>query len=502
MSRSKLISVAPLLATTLLTGCIAAVGSENYSFREAGFGTVQAGASKALGKKTVWVQSQSKARVVAKRVHALTHKKTLTADQAVQVALLNNKGLQASYASVGTAAAAAWQETMLVNPTVSIGVLGIAAPELGAFRAIEGMIANNVLRLMTRERRVAIADARFEQAQLQAIEDTLKLAADTRRAWITSVSAFERVTYLNKALEAADAASALANQLGMTGAMGKGGQAREHVFYAELTGQAAQARLDAKLAKEEVTRLMGLWGGEVTYYVPNSLSKVPRRAKKKSSIEREALHRRVDLQIAKLELETLAKSHGLTNATRYLNDFEIIAGFEAEREIETEIELVNGELEETSEKKTVITPQLELEFNIPIFDSGEARLRKAETAYMRGANQLAEKAVNIRSEARSAYTNYRSRREIALHYKRSVLPLRTIINEQALLTNNGMITTTFELLADTRAKINSQLLSVDAKREFWLADANMSAAIYGGGAAAASGGGGGAAMADAGGGGH
>lgn len=498
MSRSRLIPVVPLLATTVLSGCIAAVGSENYNFAEAGFGTVRAGTSKALKKETVWVQSQGEAKAVAKRVHALTHKKTLTVEQAVQVALLNNKGLQAAYADIGASAAAAWQETLLVNPTVSIGVLSIASPEVGAFRAIEGMVANNVLRLMTRERRVAVADTRFEQAQLRAIEATLALAANTRRAWITAVSAFERVAYLKRALIAADAASELAKELGRTGAVGKAGQAREHVFYAELTGQAAQARLAAKLAKEELTRLMGLWGSEVTYYVPDALPAVPRRVKKKSAIESEALHRRVDLQIAKLELEALAKSHGLTDATRYLTDFEIIAGAELEREVETEIELENGQLEEKSKKKTSITPQIELEFNIPVFDSGEARLRKAETAYMRAANQLAEKAVNIRSEARAAYTNYRSTREIALHYKRNVLPLRTTISEEALLTYNGMITSTFELLADTRAKMNSLLLSVDAKREFWLADANISAAIYGGGASASPGGGGGGAMAEAG----
>lgn len=52
-----------------------------------------------------------------------------------------------------------------------------------------------------------------------------------------------------------------------------------------------------------------------------------------------------------------------------------------------------------------------------------------------------------------------------------------------------MITNTFELLADTRAKIGTLLQSVKAKREFWLADANLNAAIYGGGAGAGSGGG-------------
>ena len=76
---------------------------------------------------------------------------------------------------------------------------------------------------------------------------------------------------------------------------------------------------------------------------------------------------------------------------------------------------------------------------------------------MRAANRLAEKAVNIRSEARSAYTAYRSTYDIARHYRNTVVPLRSKIEEESLLTYNGMITNTFELLADTRAKIDSIL---------------------------------------------
>ena len=460
-----------LLSPLLLVGCASSPEGDSYSLPFAGFSTVETRTQQATGKLAVWVQSQEQADHVNNRVRALVHRKTISADTAVQVALLNNKGLQAAYADVGMGAAEAWQQTMFENPKVGIGTFGIGAPELGAFRAIEGVIVANILALMTRDRRIDIADTRFRQAQLTALLATLELAAETRAAWINAVSAFETVTYLKQANVAADAASELAQELGETGAFGKSGQARQHVFYAELAGQLAQARLAATLAKEELTRRMGLWGGNVDYYVPDALPGVPGRLKNKPAIERDALTNRVDLQIAKLELEAIAKSYGLTEATRYLTDFEIIAGVEVEREIEDD------------ERKTVTTPQIELEFVIPIFDTGQARMRKAEMAYMRAANMLAEKAVNIRSEARSAYTNYRSSQDIALHYKRSVLPLRTTLEEESLLTYNGMITSTFELLADIRAKNNSLLLSVDAKKAFWIADANLSAAIYGGGAA-------------------
>ncbi|MBL4597741.1 MAG: TolC family protein [Rhizobiaceae bacterium] len=472
-----------------LSGCVANSDLDEYTALDAGFSTVAYKTREATNKQTVWVQNQEEAEALSKRVHGLVHKRTISVNTAVQVALLNNKGLQASYADLGMSAAEAWQQTMLENPKISIGILGIAHPELGVFRAIEGMLATNILALATRDRRMSIADTRFRQAQLKAALATLSIAAETRKAWIQSVSAFENIYYLNQAQIAADAASELAKKLGESGALAKGGQAREHAFYSELTGQKAKARLAAKLAKEQLTRIMGLWGTDVDYFVPDKLPKYPRKLQRKKAIESIALHKRVDLQVAKLELEAVAKSYGLTDATRYVTDFEIIAGFEKEREIGDD------------GKETTTTPQVEFEFVIPIFDTGKARMRKAELAYMKAANLLAEKAINIRSEARSAYIAYRSTYQIARHYRNSVLPLRSKIEAESLLTYNGMITNTFELLADTRAKINTILQSVQAKREFWIADAELTAAIYGGGGSSGSGEGGEMAVAASGGGG-
>ncbi len=479
------------LTPVVLAGCVTGAEVEQYSALDAGFSTVSARTGAAIGKQTVWAQNKEDAEALAIRVHALVHKKTISADTAVQVALLNNKGLQAAYADLGLSAAEAWQQTMLPNPKVSIGFFGIINPELGAYRSIEGLIAANILALATQDYRVGIADTRFQQAQYTAVLETLRLAAETRKAWIGAVGAFETTVYFNQAQDAADAASELAQQLGETGAMPKGGQAREHAFYAELTGQKAQARLAARLAKEKLTRLMGLWGADVDYFVPDLLPGLPASVARRNAIEMEALQRRVDLQIAKLELQAVAQAYGLTEATRYITDLEIIGGFESERE-----------LDEDGARKTVTTPQVELKFVIPIFDSGEARLRKGELAYMRAANLVAEKAVNIRSEARSAYTAYTATYDIARHYQNNVLPLRIEIEEQSLLTYNGMITNTFELLADTRAKINTILQAVSAKRDFWLAEADLSASIYGGGDSAGAGGGEAMALADSGGGGH
>lgn len=470
------------LCALMLSGCVGAGQVETYSAVDAGFANVAAQTAAATrGRQSVWIQNREQASEIAARVHGLVHRKTISADTAVQVALLNNRGLQAAYADLGLSAAEAWQQTMPENPKVSVGLIGIGSPELGLLRAVETMIARNILGMVTRKRRVDIADTEFRKAQSVAVNETLRLATETRRAWTNAVSAFETVAYLNQARSAADAASELARKLGESGALPKADQAREHAFYAELTGQVAEARLAAKLAKEELTRLMGLWGGDVDYFVPDRLPSLPGVPVRKDRIEAEALRNRVDLRIARLELESVAKRLGLTQATRFVTDMDLIAGVEVERETETDYELAAGRLEKTETRKTAVTPQLELEFTIPVFDSGKARMRKAELAYMQAANRLAEKAVNIRSEARAAYLAYRSTYDIARHYRNSVVPLRTAIEEQSLLTYNGMITSTFDLLADTRAKTGTLLLAVNAKKQFWLAEADLAAAIYGGG---------------------
>ncbi|WP_394356614.1 TolC family protein [Sedimentitalea todarodis] len=467
-----------LLATPLLLSACAPQVPTKYTDAKAGFLDVSTQTSGAIGKRTAFAQTRAENDALTREVRGMVQGKTISADTAVQAALLNNKGLQASYANVGLSAAEVWQQSTPQNPVISLGLFGVGAPELGLYQTLETMIAFNLLDVKTRKQRIAVADAQFQQAQLNAVNDTLSLANQTRQAWINAVAAFETLSYLRKAGEAAGAGAELAEQLGKTGALNKAGQAREFAFNAELAGQVAKARLDATLAKEELTRLMGLWGSDVDYFVPDALPSLPKSLGHVSSIEAAALSNRVDLKVAKTGLEAQARAFGLTDQTRLVTDLELIAGFESERE------------REDGNTDTSTRPQIELEFAIPIFDTGQARMRKAELAYMQAANSLAEKAVNVRSEARSAEVSYHSSYKIARHYRDVVVPLRTTIEEEGLLSYNGMITNTFELLTDVREKLASSLEAANSKREFWVAKANLTAAIYGGGNGAVGDGGG------------
>lgn len=448
-------------AALVLTGCATAEMIDP----ERGFDLVAAKTDDTLKKKSVWIQSREQANDIAARVRKKIYKKTISADTAVQVAILSHKGLQAAYAEIGMSAADVWQEALLPNPRVSLSI-----SELGVGRIIETIVAQNIAALISRDARLSVAEAKLRKSQLEAIAETLRVAHEARTAWIHSVSAWEQVGHINQAVKAADAGSELAKQLGDTGAIPKARQAREHAFYASVTGQLAKAKLTARGAKQELIRKMGVWGKDTRFYVPNRLPVYPPRFKAKRAVAAEALRNRIDLLIALADLEIFARSHGLVKATRFISDFDVGGGFEVAKPEEG-----------AEDPRDVYTGNLEFEFAIPIFDSGEAKLRKAERAYMRAVNIVAQKAIEIRSQARSAYGAYRGQADIARHYRSSVVPLHKIIEEQALLTNNGMITNTFELLADVRAGLNAQLQSDLAKRDLWLARTNLEAAIYGAG---------------------
>lgn len=464
---TKALSICSLV---VLAACTPASEIERLSAPRAGFETVSATTRRATGKEAIWLQTPEEIAAAARRVNAQVNGKTVSGDTAVQVALLNNRGLQAAYADLGLSAADAWQIALAPNPTLQLGAFDLGSRDLDGFRTIEGAIAANLLALTTQKRRNQIADVRFRQAQLAAAQETLRVATETRRAWIEAVGAFEASSLVGETQNTAEAASELSSQLGQTGFLNKADQARDHAFAAELAGDRARARLEAQLAKERLTRLMGLFGQDVNYHVPDALPPLPRATARKS-FEAEALAGRVDLAAAKLELEAIALEYRLSDRTRLVSDIDLALGKEIERELD------DDEIQTTRAGGL----DIEVAFNIPIFDNGAARLRRGETAYMRAAHQLAQKAVDVRSEARVAHTAWAGTYSIAQHYRDALVPLRRTVEEESLLSYNGMITNTFELLSDTRERLDASLLEAAARRDFWLADASVAATLYGGG---------------------
>ncbi|MGO4684603.1 TolC family protein [Hyphomicrobium sp. 2TAF46] len=434
-----------------------------------------------LSQDVVKIRNEDDAAQAQARVKALLGK-TLTADSAVQIALLNNRGLQSAYNELGVSEAQMVEASLPPSPTISLAALAGTGIEL------ERQIVSNVLALLTLRDRSEIAQDRFRAAQSRAVEATLKTSADARRAYYRAVASAQIVSFLEEARVSAESVSELAKKLGETGALPKVEQAREHAFYAEVSGQLALSRLKQRSEREKLNRALGLWGDQTKYRLPASLMKLPATPKPGTDIEARTVTSRADLEAARIELAALAKQYGLTQATRYIDVLNVSSLGRYERKYITDVSYsLNAgpppTLVKTEAPAKEITHRhgIDVEFQIPIYDFGEARMRLAEETYLQAVNRLIEKAVNARSEAREAYTAYRGSYDIAKYYDKEILPLREFISQQELLAYNGMLSDLFSLLADARARIAANVQAIEAKRDFWLASVDLQTAVSGGG---------------------
>ena len=255
---------------------------------DGGMDTVAMVAGTGLNKDVVQIRSAEDEAAVRTRVTRLLHR-PLSADAAVQIALLNNLGLQAAYNRLGIAEALAVKASR--PPSLTFDLSDVSTPvELD----IERQIIGSLLSLLTMPARTRIAADEFAAAELRAAEETLRVAAETRRAYVRAVAGRQIVAALGDAKGSAAASAELADELKRTGAVNRLDQARRQVFATEMDAELVGAKQQAAAARERLTRLMGLWQTDLDAYLPSALPGLPGSTRSMRAIEQDAVNARVD----------------------------------------------------------------------------------------------------------------------------------------------------------------------------------------------------------------
>lgn len=382
-------------------------------------------------------------------------KQPLTADRAVELAFLNNRGLQASFSELGIAESELVRAGRLRNLSWRFGRLR----EGGGVVEIERAVMFDVLGLLTLPVASQVQQRRFAQVQLQAAHEAVGIAANTRKAYFSAVAAQELVKYYEQVKDAADASNELAQRMVQAGNFNKLAQMREQAFYADATSQLARAQHQAVAEREQLARCLGLSESR-SFTLPERLPDLPQQPAEWKDAEQTAMEKRLDVLMAKRATEHTAQSLGLTKATRFINVLEL--GYQNKS--------VTGEPRANG---------YEIELELPLFDFGSTRAARAEATYMQAVHRTAQVAVNARSEVREAYSAYRTSYDLAKHYRDEVVPLRKRISEENLLRYNGMLIGVFELLADSRDQVSSVTGYVEALRDYWIAETDLQTALTG-----------------------
>jgi hypothetical protein len=449
-------TLVPVLLAAVLGGC--ATFSE-----DGGFGAVSSSVKERSGATPRWIRSETDADGVIGDVKQRLGA-PLTADNAVGIALINNRGLQATYSELGIAEADLVQAGRMTNPHFAY-----LRTREGGERKVEWALAFPIIDLLTIPLRTKIEGRRFEEVKLAVAGRAVEVGLETRQAWFQAVAAEQAVRYMEQVKDAAEASAELARRMARLGNFPRLTQMREQAFYAETVAQLARAKQAAIAERERLARLMGLYGEDLGFKLPERLPDLPATLPEVVDLEATAIAQRYDVQAARRASEALAESLGLFKATRFVNALEI--GPAA-----------------TKEDPEPWKRGFEFSLQVPIFDWGAARVARAEAIYMQSVNRLAETAVNARSEVRETYSAYRTAYDTAKHYRDEIVPLRKRISEETLLRYQGMLISVFELLADAREQVASVNAAIEAQRDFWLAENALQAVLYGKGGAARAGG--------------
>lgn len=437
----------------LMVSVVTVSGCASFS-EDSGFGAVQQTATEKLGKDVQWARTAQERSEIEQRVTELLAK-PLSMDDAVQIALLNNRGLQATFDSLGVTEAERVQAGRLPNPGFSFG-----KNKRGDEREIERGFHINLARLIFMPTILELESKRLEQTQRDVAIRVLDTAAQTRKAWVEAVSARESASYMDRVKRTADVGAQLARRMAKVGNFSKLQQAREQSFYADATLNQARAENAVLVAREQLTRLMGLYGEQARYELPERLPSLPEAPEKFPDAVKTALDQRLDVQAAKIGVERLAGNLGMVKTNRFINVLEV------------------GSIYNTSNEEPKQTGW-EIGLELPIFDWGGAKVARADALYRQAMNEAAQTAIDARSEVRQAYAGYRSAFDIATHYRDEIVPLSKRISEENQYRYNGMMIGVFELLADARAQIGAVDGYIQALKDFWVAKADLDMAMIG-----------------------
>jgi outer membrane protein TolC len=378
-------------------------------------------------------------------------RRPLGADDAVRIAVLSNPQLQSTYWDAGIAQADLAQAGRLPNPSFDF-----KRTREGGETGIERTLTMSLVGALTTPLAAKLEGKRYQQVKLAVGAEIEHQIAATRRAWVEAVAAKQAVDYARQVDKAAEASADLSARMAQAGNASKLDLAREQGFHAESKAAVARAERDALAAREKLARQLGLLDGQFT--LPDRLPDLPAAPTELRDIEQLALAQRLDVQAARADAESTATALGLTRTTRFINVLDL------------------GYVRNTG-TDTPIGRGYEVTLELPLFDWGGARVARAEAIYMQSVNRVAQVAVDARSEARESWQGYRTSYELAQHYRDEVIPLRKQISKEVLLRYNGMLASTFELLADAREQAGAVNAYIQTMKDFWLANATLDAAL-------------------------
>lgn len=379
----------------------------------------------------------------------------LTPEVALQIALLNNPDLQADYESLGIAEADLVQAGLLDNPSFSGEFLFGDGGAKYAFSLV-----HNIFSLLTQPARRTVASSAFERAKYELGHKVLDLAAEVRAAYYGVVAAEQAAELSRQVVSATEAAAELSQRQVEAGNATARDQALQQAQYAQSVLMLGRNEVEVAHERERLNRLLGLWGDQVTWNLPDRLPDVPSEKPSLEGLETLAVERRLDLAGARADVQTASYALDLGQQLRWLS----VLGLGVKLEREPDGKWLKGPV---------------IEISLPIFDQGQGRIASLEAQRRRSEKMLVSLAVDARSQVRESWTRLTAAQDSAAFYRNTVLPLQQRILEENTRLYNGMLIGVYDLLRSRQEQIDAGRAYLAALKDYWVARADLEKALAG-----------------------
>lgn len=408
------------------------------------------------GHRIFWNQGGAEDEAVSRRVRGLLHN-DLSADAAIQIALLNNKDLQAIYEDLSIAQADLVQAGLLQNPTLSGGVT-VPIAGSGVETGFDLGVTQDFLAVITMSARKRVAGAELASAELRVGHAVLRTTFEVQTAYYTLVGARQSLEMRKTVLQGGDAAVALAEAQQAAGNISDFDLVNQRALDEQLRTEVLRSEAEVLGAREALTRLLGLWGMDAAFQVPSKLPDLASAEPHLEHLEALAISRRLDLASAHEQAQALAHAAAMAKNLRF-------AGSPTGGVI----------FERSPERYSAITPSASIE--LPIFDQRQATIAGLDAQVRQAQAHERALAVDIRSEVRAARGRLVAMRDLVERYAKVVVPLREQAVNLAQDQYNGMLLGAYQLLAAKQSEVDAHRELIEALRDYWIARADLQRAV-------------------------
>lgn len=406
------------------------------------------------GNSIYWNNGSNEDKVIESNTDSLLSQE-LTLETATQIALYKNRDLQATFQDLGIAQADLVNAGLLENPFID-GELTF--PKGGV--SFDLAIVQNFVGIFEIPLRKKIAESEFEEAKLKVIKEALKLAHKTRSAFYEYQTIQEIINNDKIIIEIIEASKELAQKFHKAGNINDLKLTQELVKYETLKASIAENEDKLIQSKEILNVLMGLNPEQSVWKAPRKLPHPKSYNLSLKDAEDKAIANSIDLAELRQKISTKITSLG------YEKDFALFQ--------ESELG-VKGAKE--AEGKWEFGPKFKIP--LPIFNTGEARIFRANAELSKLYDNFAESEVKLRSKVRAAIGRLKIAEARIESYQKNILPLYAKLVEESQKHYNAMLISSFDLLEAKQSQINANKDFILALENYWMLKTEVESLVNG-----------------------